>query len=436
MRTPPIVKSLLLIDQDRDAERDFRHFYDRENGSFIRIGVGMSIVGWLTSLFYIGVYYKSYFTESALVILLGLFPFLILMIVSTYSDRWVPYYQRLSAFASLLAGFMAIYLMLLRIGDLMFAIFFLASVVYYAFFLLRIRVALAIPVTLCYVVVWQIVVLFVADTSAQLKLFGTGLWTIEISAILGGRAFESASRRIFAQNRTIQKQQVDLQREMDRSERLLLNILPAEIAERLKAGEEVIADRYESASVLFADIVDFTVLSGALSAEETVRMLNDVFSEFDSLVERHGFEKIKTIGDAYMVVAGVPRPRRDHATGLAAFALEMLTILEELNSRTDRQLQIRIGMNSGPLVAGVIGRQKFLFDLWGDTVNVASRMEAYGTPGRVQLTKATRELVCEQYGCDARGTIDIKGKGPMECYYLTGDKSMRQRPVGNSESMS
>lgn len=416
-----MINHLLLIDEDRDAEELFRGFYDRDNRSFIRIGIGMSLVGWITALLYIGLYHQSHLAESALLIGLALFPLFIFMIVSTFSERWVSYYQRLSTFANVLAGLMAIYLLLYRIGDFMLAAYFLASVVYYAFFLLRIRVALAIPSTLFYVFVWQLVVLFLTDTSADLRMFSTGLWTINVSAILGGRAFEAASRRIFAQNRTIADQQIDLQREMDRSERLLLNVLPAEIAKRLKAGEEIIADRYESASVLFADIVDFTVLSGTLTADETVQMLNEVFLEFDSLVEAYGFEKIKTIGDAYMVAAGVPQKRADHAVGLAALALEMLAAVGRLNNRTGRRIQIRIGVNSGPVVAGVIGKRKFLFDLWGDTVNVASRMEAYGTSGRVQITEATRRLIDERFVCESRGQINIKGKGPMSCYYVARD---------------
>ena len=418
VRTKSMVKRLLLIDEDRETEVEFCRYYDRENRSFIQIGIAMSVAGWSATLLYIGLYFQSFLAESALLIALVLLPLFTLLIVSTYSDRWVSYYQQLSTLANVLAGLMVTYLILHRVGELMFAAYLIMSHVFYSFFMLRIRVVMALPSTLFYVIVWQFASLFIVDTSAQFKLFSTGIWITQVACVLGGRAFESASRRIFVQNRTIEKQQIDLQREMARSERLLLNILPAEIAERLKAGEEVIADRYDAASVLFADIVDFTALSATLSAEETVRMLNEVFSEFDTLVGTYGFEKIKTIGDAYMVVSGVPRRCGDHATGLAALALEMLAAVEKLNSLANRRLQIRVGINSGPVVAGIIGKRKFLFDLWGDTVNVASRMEAYGTPDRVQVTEATRRLVSERFNCEARGTVDIKGKGPMACYYL------------------
>jgi adenylate cyclase len=204
----------------------------------------------------------------------------------------------------------------------------------------------------------------------------------------------------------------------DRAESLLLNILPGSIAERLKSHPGTIADQFPTASVLFADVVDFTPRSEKLSAGEIVGLLDRLFGEFDRLAERHGLEKIKTIGDAYMVAAGVPTPRPDHAPALARLALDMVEAVGPDGAVGDLQLQLRIGINSGPVVAGVIGRKKFLYDLWGDAVNLASRMESQGTPNRIQVPAATRELLRDEFELERRGTVEVKGKGEMETWYL------------------
>lgn len=201
-----------------------------------------------------------------------------------------------------------------------------------------------------------------------------------------------------------------------RSERLLLNILPVPIAARLKRGE-TIADYFPSASVLFADIANFTPLSAALSPEEIVGLLNEVFSYFDKLVEKYNLEKIKTIGDCYMVAAGVPVPRDDHAKVIVNMALEMQRYVKE-HKFLDRVLSFRIGVHSGPLVAGIIGEKKFIYDLWGDSVNTASRMETHGMIGAIQITRATYDLVKDEFECISMGTIEVKGKGQMEVWKI------------------
>lgn len=219
----------------------------------------------------------------------------------------------------------------------------------------------------------------------------------------------------------------ELSAEKATSERLLLNVLPAPIADRLKTGENLIVDRFESVTVMFADIAGFTALSSRTSPEALVTMLNELFSMFDTLAEKHGLEKIKTIGDSYMAVAGVPRPIADHATAMAHMALEMQAGIEAYARRTGSELTIRIGLHTGPVVAGVIGTKKFIYDLWGDTVNTASRMESHGVPGRVQVSEATYKLLVAQFELEARGAIDIKGKGEMNTYLLVRQKVDPQR---------
>jgi guanylate cyclase len=208
--------------------------------------------------------------------------------------------------------------------------------------------------------------------------------------------------------------------EQAKSESLLLNILPQSIAEKLKVETQRIADHFNSASILFADVVDFTPLSDRLPPAEVVGMLDRLFTHFDVLADRHGLEKIKTIGDCYMVASGVPSPRPDHARALALMALDMQAAMQSADEVGHLGLRLRVGINSGPVVAGVIGRKRFLYDLWGDAVNTASRMESHGTSGRIQITRATKELLDDEFVCEPRGTIAVKGKGDMEAWYLVG----------------
>ena len=220
--------------------------------------------------------------------------------------------------------------------------------------------------------------------------------------------------------RQIKRQHEALSQEQAKTEQLLLNILPRKIAQRLKAGEDQIADAYPSVSVLFADMVGFTKMSRTMTASELVAVLGDLFSRFDLITEKHGLEKIKTIGDCYMLAGGVPEPSLDHAERVVAAAMDMCTALEELHERTGGALQMRIGVHSGPIVAGVIGIRKFTYDLWGDTVNVASRMESTGMPGKVHVSADTAALLAGKYNLESRGHIEVKSLGQVETFFVEG----------------
>ena len=211
----------------------------------------------------------------------------------------------------------------------------------------------------------------------------------------------------------------------DRSETLLLNILPKEISEALKTDKSAIAAHYESASVLFADIVGFTPMAAAMPPLRVVNLLNEVFHCLDDLVEKYDLEKIKTIGDCYMVAAGVPNERPDHASALVQLALDMR---EAVASRTfgDQKLAFRIGINSGPVVAGVIGRKKFIYDLWGAAVNLASRMELHGESGTIQITRSTYNLIKDQFDCESKGPMKVKGADNMEVWHVLRRKAVPQ----------
>jgi sensor domain CHASE-containing protein/class 3 adenylate cyclase len=245
------------------------------------------------------------------------------------------------------------------------------------------------------------------STDLSLRVFVTGndeLTTLgnTINSMLD--ALESSNQKLVA--------------ERERAEDLLLNILPPSIAKRLGQNQETIADSFEEATVLFADIVNFTNLSSQISPREIVSLLNEIFTRFDRLLERYGLEKIKTIGDSYMVVGGLPLTRPDHAEAVAEFALDMQQQIQEFNAERGQSFSMRIGINTGPVVAGVIGLKKFIYDLWGDTVNTASRMESHGIPGAIQVSSATYERLKDKYLFEERGTIDVKGKGEMNTYIL------------------
>jgi len=218
----------------------------------------------------------------------------------------------------------------------------------------------------------------------------------------------------------VKQRTAQLSQEKERSEQLLLNILPADIADRLKLNNESPAEHFEEVTILFADIVGFTDLSARTEPMQLVAGLNQIFSAFDEMTEKHGLEKIKTIGDAYMVVGGLPTPRLNHAEAIADMALEMQAYMKTLESNLGESLQIRIGINTGSVIAGVIGIKKFIYDLWGDAVNVASRMESHGQPDYIQVTNTTYERLKDKYILEERGSIFVKGRGEMITYWLVG----------------
>lgn len=274
------------------------------------------------------------------------------------------------------------------------------------------RFIYALPICIACIAIYEIYELVFNDIPAAILLNNTFfLVSALVMAAIAGYVIERTQRINFYQS-------VRIAEEHDRAEKLLLNILPKDIAEVLKIHDGTIADRIEEASILFADIVDFTPLSSQMGAEEMVMLLNETFSFFDTLVDKYELEKIRTIGDNYMVAAGVPRPRPDHAQVLARMALEMCQFSNQPSLPGKIRLQFRIGINTGSVVAGIIGYKKFQYDVWGDAVNTASRMESQGLPGKIQISEATYHLLKEQFYCVPRGAIEIKGLGMMNTYIL------------------
>ncbi len=243
-----------------------------------------------------------------------------------------------------------------------------------------------------------------------IKPFDATLLLARVNATLEKKRLRDKERALLAR----------LQVEQQRSERLLLNILPEPIAARLKENETTIADSFSDATVLFADIVNFTKLSSNVPPTQLVGTLNDIFTEFDGLVEQNNLEKIKTIGDSYMVVGGLPEPSQNHAAAVAEIALGMQQAIAKYTIGGSTPLQLRIGINSGPVVAGVIGSKKFIYDLWGDTVNIASRMEQQGIPSAIHVTQAIFSALRNTYSFTERGSLEVRGRGQMTTYLLTG----------------
>ena len=266
----------------------------------------------------------------------------------------------------------------------------------------------------------EIVIIFLsARDSVQDKVEGLKLGAVDY--VSKPFQFEEVVARVNTQLE-LKRAKEELRFLHQQADALLLNILPASIAERLKAEETTIVDAIPEATIFFSDLVGFTPLAASMSPQKLVAFLNDVFSAMDRLAEKYGLEKIKTIGDAYMVAAGVPDPRPDHAEAIADFALELIEVLPRVAKEADMPVRLRIGMHTGPIVAGVIGEKKFTYDLWGDTVNTASRMESSGEENRIHLSTAMKEKLDGAYEFDFRGPIEIKGKEPMETWFLTGKR--------------
>jgi class 3 adenylate cyclase len=243
-----------------------------------------------------------------------------------------------------------------------------------------------------------------------------------VGMLLALRLLEQARRRVFFQELVIRGQAAELEREKDQSDRLLLNILPASVSARLRRGEQPIADEYPAVSVLFADIVGFTPLAAQLSPAEVIDLLGGLFTDFDALVAERGLEKIKTIGDAYMAAGGLPEPLADHAIRVVDLGLAMIETATR-HAQEGRDLGLRVGIHSGPVMGGVIGTHKFAFDIWGDTVNVASRLESHGARNRVHVSRATRDLAGDAFEYRPLGALSLRGHRAVEAFAVVSRRS-------------
>jgi class 3 adenylate cyclase len=295
---------------------------------------------------------------------------------------------------------------------------------YFAFTIFRLPPSIAGPATLTYTVVNQVLAIR-AHGHGRLSTRDTVIdsvipWVAFATGLLVCAVLMRLSREAYRRERVIERQGEVIAAERERSDLLLRNVLPDAVAEQLKNSDEPIAEYFDEVTVLFADICGFTEMATRVPPRELVELLNDVFSTFDALTGARGAEKIKTIGDAYMVVAGIPTPRPDHVATMADLALDMRDSLEGIEHRTGVAISCRFGLATGPAVAGVIGRNRFAYDLWGNTVNMAARMESHGEIGRIQVTSEVRDRLATSHLFTARGSIPVKGVGAIETWFLEG----------------
>jgi len=411
---------VLLDYRDATLEKAFHRFYTEETIPLIHATFLLSIPVWaicLALLFYLIPDQAWQITQISALLTL---PLVVAVAWLRNKPCWRAYYQPLALLSNIITGLLMLYICsYLESIAANIMIVGLMLMVFIGFYALRLRARYAILSSLVLGGGYGFYIFEYTTISHQETiLLMTALFTLELFACLAAYVSESTYRTIFEQQYLISEQKSQLASEHERAEKLLLNILPPSIATRLQYDEAVIADQFDNIGLLFADIVGFTELSGRMSAADVVTLLNEIFSTFDDLVSKAGLEKIKTIGDAYMVAAGMPLAQPGSLAALADFALAMQTTVAQYNTQHHATLQLRIGMHTGPVVAGVIGIKKFVYDVWGDAVNIASRMESHGVAGRIQVSDAVCEQLRHAYTFEPRGVIKIKGKGEMRTWFL------------------
>ncbi len=406
----------------RDEERRFKLAHNKISILFIRAIVSASIVGY--ALFGIVDMWSLPITHpKAWVIRYGIIcPIYSLVLYLSFQPKFQRSISQLAGIAHLLGGLGLVLIMAIALptepGHRLYFLGLIFVILGIHFSRLKFSYASSLGwiITFAYIAIAYLNFGRVGESNPSSEIgFLVGnffyLAFMNIAGMFVSYMLEVSARSEFLQRRA-------LAYEKRKSESLLFSILPQKIAKRLTQNRGTIAQEYPIASILFADIVNFTPLSERLTATELITLLNDLFSEFDQLVAHYGLEKIKTIGDCYMVAAGVPTPRLDHADAISELALDMVRYINQFAQQYQYPINLRIGIHSGSVVAGVIGRQKFMYDLWGDTVNTASRMESHGEVGKIQISHQTYKLLSPHFLCEAQGSIAIKGKGNMETWHL------------------
>jgi class 3 adenylate cyclase len=415
-----------LTFDDPEIERAYRLWHREKAVPFTRIGMIASLAAWISGA---GIFQLA---APELVGRFVVFTWPIILPVVLVA-LWISYRPRLIAWllpTTALAGFVAG--MLVVLGFFVFDLGTPGSTLgpaliaaEFGMVVFRLRPLYALLTVTPYLVTFQVLLITRSHVNATEKGFFSGvIWLALGLGMIACAAIDRVSRESFRQERINEEQARTIAHERERADRLLYSIFPAPIAERLKTAPEVIAERFDEVTVLFADVVGFTPLAASLSAERLVEILNEIFTRFDELAAHHGVEKVKTIGDAYMAVAGLPERRTDHATAAAELAVAMRAAVGDLAERIGHPIQIRIGLCSGPVVAGVIGARKFAYDLWGDTVNTAARMESTGVGGEIQVAEATYLALKDRFALTARGTIEVKGKGAMRTWFLLSQAAL------------
>jgi adenylate cyclase len=406
----------------REEERRFKITNNKTSIIFIRVILATAILGYavfgIADLWSLPITYPN-----AWIIRYGMIcPIYSLVLYLSFLPKFQRSLQRMAGVAHLVGGLGLVLIMAIALPtEPGYRLYFLGLIfIILGIHFSRLKFVYASSLGWIITVAYVAVALFNVDKlNSENPSFAIGflvgnffyLAFMNIAGMFVSYMLEVSARSEFLQRRA-------LAYEKRKSESLLFSILPQKIAKRLTQNRGTIAQEYPAASILFADIVNFTPLSERLTPTELISLLNDLFSEFDQLVDHYGLEKIKTIGDCYMVAAGVPNPRMDHADSIAELALDMVRYINHFAQQYHYPINLRIGIHSGSVVAGVIGRQKFMYDLWGDTVNTASRMESHGEVGKIQISHETYKMLSSKFLCESQGAIAIKGKGDMETWHL------------------
>lgn len=403
----------------REDERLFQVFYSKTSLVFSRATLLVAIVGYivfgLADFWSLPVTYpKAWFIRYALIC-----PVYTVVWALSFRVKWSKLIPKLAGMTHLFGavGLMVIMAIALpsEVAHRMYFLGLVFLILAVHFSRLRFGYATFLGWTMMFVYTLLVVSKAVVLQSSTETIFLIGnlfyLSFMNVAGMFVSYMLEASARIEFLQRQA-------LAYEKQRSESLLFSILPQKIAKRLTQNRGTIAQEYPIASILFADIANFTPLSEKLTPTELITLLNELFSEFDRLVEHHGVEKIKTIGDCYMVASGVPNPRIDHAQAIASLAIDLVRYINNFAQKYRYPINLRIGIHSGGVVAGVIGQQKLMYDLWGDTVNTASRMESHGEVGKIQISRATYDLLGNEFICESQGEIDVKGKGKLETWHL------------------
>jgi class 3 adenylate cyclase len=342
------------------------------------------------------------------------------------ASPWAGTMNRQHALASLLTSANGLVILLIAVAGQVVRGFAVAGIMllYMFGFVSRTRFVFAlgrtVVITIGFVAAW----VAYEGSAGELLIDAFFLAAASVGSLVGLRLLERNRRRVWHQRLVIEEQNAAIEMERSESERLLLNVLPATVSKRLRQGENPIADDFESVTIVFADIVGFTAMASQLTADEVISMLSRLFNTFDDLVFERGLEKIKTIGDSYMAVGGLPDPLPDHAVRVVDLAVAMQTCISL--SQEYPGLSLRIGIHTGPVAGGVIGTRKFAYDVWGNTVNIAARLETTGVPGRIQVSEETQRLTRDVFEYESRGTVELRGIGPMTTYLVSGH--LRERP--------
>jgi class 3 adenylate cyclase len=411
---------------DHQLEQGFRKEYAEKSLRQIRFAILIPIFIYLISEI-MNRFSSPEYIETAIGLKFGVFtPLLLIIFAITYRKNSPQFVQRILVVVSLIS---ALSFTIVIGSEAFFTIIFLGNdlnnyilitinislilVTIYTYTATRLLFIYAISTAIAILAIYNVTAFFVIKPTLSIFIFN-GNFQLFLANLIGG--FAGYLMELYLRRDFLKSYLLEIERE--KSEQLLLNILPASIASRLKENNSTIADSFTSVTILFADIVGFTKLSSQVSPVELVELLNQIFSAFDELAGRHKLEKIKTIGDAYMVVGGIPETRADHAEAIAEMALDMQAEILKINQKSQQNFSMRIGINSGEVVAGVIGKKKFIYDLWGDAVNTASRMESHGVPNAIHVTIDTYNLLADKYLFEERGVIEVKGKGEMQTYFL------------------